>query len=46
MATVNINYEECEGGQVATVAINRPEKMNALDSAMIDQLNGTFESLN
>ena len=45
MATVNINYEEFEGGQVATVAINRPEKMNALDSAMIDQLNGAFELL-
>ena len=45
MATVNINYEELEGGQVATVAINRPEKMNALDSSMIDQLNVAFELL-
>ena len=34
MATVNINYEEREGGQVATVAINRPEKMNALESLL------------
>ena len=34
MATVNINYEEREWGQVATVAINRPEKMNALEALL------------
>ena len=45
MATVNIDYDELEGGRVATVTIDRPEKMNALDSSMIDQLNGAFRSL-
>ena len=45
MATVNINYDVIEGGRVATVTIDRPEKMNALDSAMIDQLNGAFQTL-
>ena len=45
MATVNIDYDELEGGRVATVIIDRPEKMNALDSSMIDQLNGAFRSL-
>ena len=45
MATVNIDYDELEGGRVATVTIDRPEKMNALDSSMIDQLNRAFRSL-
>ena len=45
MGTVNINYDELEGGQVATVTIDRPEKMNALDSSMIEQLNDVFRSL-
>ena len=45
MAVININYDEIDGGQVATVTIDRPEKMNALDSSMIDQLNRAFLTL-
>ena len=45
MGTVNIDYDELEGGRVATVTVDRPEKMNALDSSMIDQLNRAFRSL-
>ena len=38
-----VNYEE--DGSVATVTINRPKALNALNSVVLDEIDRTFDSI-
>ncbi len=45
MASIKVSYGEIEGERVASVTIDRAEKMNALNSRIVRELKSAFDSL-